>query len=128
MNTYRNATSIHTPADIANNTMVNYGDTCEKLQPRDHEVLFTNRVNMIGVIACTIEDTRNTTNYLGLYVTVTHVETIMIRKIWHTTFHSDPRRRTTLALVGIGIVHAEDTYCIQSIQVCTGQHVMRIAA
>ena len=95
--------------------MAKHGDTYEKLQPRDHEAPSTNHVNMIGVIVCTTEDTQNTTNYLGSHVTAMPVETIMIEKRWHTTSHNDLKRRTTVALVGIGTVHAEDIYCIQSI-------------
>ena len=108
--------------------MAKHGDTYKKLQPRDHEVPSTSHVNMIGVIVCTTEDTQNTTNYLGSHVTAMPVETIMIEKRWHTTSHNDLKRRTTVALVGIGTVHAEDIYCIQSIQVCTGLPAMKTTA
>ncbi|EYE90175.1 uncharacterized protein EURHEDRAFT_407107 [Aspergillus ruber CBS 135680] len=108
--------------------MVKHGDTYKKLQPRDHEAPSTSHVNMIGVIVCTTEDTQNTTNYLGSHVTATPVETIMIKRKWHTTFHNDLKGRTTVALVGIGTVHAEDIYCIQSIQVCTGLRAMKTTA
>lgn len=109
MSIYRNATDTPTFADIANNLMENYGSTYEKLQPRDYEVRFTPHVAMIGVTACTIEGTQNMINYHGLCVTAMLVESTMTKNIWHTTSQNDQKSTTTLAHVGIGTVHAEDT-------------------
>ena len=80
------------------------------------------------MIAYTTEDTQNIANYHGLCVTVMRVEITMIKSIWRTISQRDQGNETTAALVGIGTVHAEDIYNIQSIQVCTGPHVMKMIA
>ena len=128
MNTYGNATSTHTRANTADRTMENYGDTCGTSQPNDYEAPSTAHAGMIGVTACTIESTQNITNYLGLCVIAMHVVNTMIERKWRIISQNDLGNTMTVVLVGIGTVHAEDIYCIQSIQVCTGLPVMKTTA
>ena len=80
------------------------------------------------MIAYTTEDIQNIANYHGLCVTVMLVEITMIKSIWHVISWKDQGNETTSVLVGIGTAHAEDIYSIQSIQVCTGPHVMKMTA
>lgn len=128
MNTYGNATSTHTHATTVDRTMENYGDTYETSRPNDYEAPSTAHANTIGVIVCTIESTQSIANYLGLCVIAMHAENTMIERKWRIISQKDQRNETTAALVGIGTVHAEDIYNIQSIQVCTGLHVMKMIA
>lgn len=128
MNTYGNATSTHTRANTVDRTMENYGDTYETSRPNDYEAPSTAHASMIGVIVCTIESTQSITNYLGLCVIAMHVENTMIGRKWRIISQNDLGNMTTVVLVGIGTVHAEDIYCIQSIQVCTGLLVMKTTA